>query len=169
MFPAPNEQPVDMPAGGWTYYALIDDLDHSAVLAVVRTSPGRAETYTAAGGWQPDDALARDADSDYPPILRPLTPARLRGLLDTIGVAPEATAAEASGTRVGSGRGRLAGALWHRSMARPVESPSRRAPTMKLGRFREAHVRISLLTVGMRDDVHPFVALAPALQERGCE
>lgn len=55
--------------GVWKYYAVVDDLDHGAVLNLIRMAPGPiVESYTETG-WQEDSAMLADLRGVTPPLL----------------------------------------------------------------------------------------------------
>lgn len=67
----------------WTYFAAVDDLDYRAVLALLRTTIGRLESYTRAEGWHPVASV--DQAAGHPWLAVRLTPGQVLHIIDRIG------------------------------------------------------------------------------------
>ncbi len=65
----PTARAAEHETGQWQTYALVDPLDHGAVIEVVRLAGQQAQTYRAGRGWEPHPDLLSEMQGPNPPLL----------------------------------------------------------------------------------------------------
>ena len=77
----------------WREYAIVDELDHGAVLNLIRLTKGpKLETYTTENGWTADSSLLAALRGVDPPMLVELDPTLLASVTEQIDAAAAVTA-----------------------------------------------------------------------------